>query len=106
MVTTAAILSETFFVRWLEKSLYECLEVLHGSFTDYGQLSLRFRNAGIKDGCRDDRLGLGQFGLSVVGDEWDTYVDSGRRLFLVSLTNWSERKFEDLHEMSWEAWNM
>ncbi len=80
MVTTAAILSETFFVRWLEKSLYDCLEVLHGSFTDYGaNKSIRFRNAGIKDGC----LGLGKFGLSVVGDEGDTYVDSGRRLFLV-----------------------
>ncbi len=48
-----------------------------------GQLILRFRNAGIKDGCRDDRLGLGKFGLSVVGDEGDTYVDSRRRLFLV-----------------------
>ncbi len=86
MVTTAAILSETFFVQWLEKSLYDCLEVLHGSFTDYGALkSIRFQNAGIKDGCRDDRLGLGKFGLSVVGDEGDTYVDSGRRLFLVYL---------------------
>ncbi len=34
MVTTAAI----FFVRWLEKSLYDCLEVLHSQTT--GQLSL------------------------------------------------------------------
>ncbi len=32
MVTTAAI----FFVRWLEKSLYDCLEVLYG--TDYGAI--------------------------------------------------------------------
>ncbi len=84
MVTTAAILSETFFVRWLEKSLYDCLEVLHGSFTDYGAIkSIHFRNDGIQDGCHDDRLGLGIFGLSAVGDEGDTYVDSGRRLFLV-----------------------
>ncbi len=43
-----------------------------------GQLSQK-----IKDGCHDDRLGLGKFGLSVVGNEGDTYVDSGRRLFLV-----------------------
>ncbi len=78
MVTTSAILSETFFVRWLEKSLYDFLEVLHGSFTDYGAIkSIRFRNARIKDG-------LGKFGLSVVGDEGDTYVDSGHRLYLVS----------------------
>ncbi len=39
-VTMAVILSETFFVRWLEKSLYDCLEVLHGSFTDYGARSV------------------------------------------------------------------
>ncbi len=48
-----------------------------------GQLILRFRNAGIKDGCCDDRLGLGKFGLSVVGDEGDTYVAIGHRLYLV-----------------------
>ncbi len=47
------------------------------------KVPIRFRNAGIKDGCRDDRLVLGKFGLSVVGDEGDTYVDSGRRLYLV-----------------------
>ncbi len=46
-------------------------------------MSIRFWNAGIQDGCIDDRLGLGKLGLSVVGDEGDTYVDSGRRLFLV-----------------------
>ncbi len=72
MATVVAILSETFFVRWLEKSLYDCLEVLHVSSTDYRAIkSIRFQNAGIQDGCHDDHLGLGKFGLSVVGDEGD-----------------------------------
>ncbi len=48
-----------------------------------GPKSTRFRNAEIQNGCHDDHFGLGKFGLSVVGDEGDTYVDSGRRLFLV-----------------------
>ncbi len=50
-----------------------------------GPKSIHFRNAGIQEGCHDDHLGLGKFGLSVVGDEGDTYVDSGRRLYLVNL---------------------
>ncbi len=48
-----------------------------------GPKSICFRNTGIQDGCHDDHLGLGKFGLSVVGDEGDTYVDSGRRLYLL-----------------------